>query len=400
MNNRHLPFWSFFHDIEKTLSYERWIDKYTLFFEALSQETILYDKDWHNFKQFCKALYLQDYRDEEKFEKLLDRAIEKEQNWLLTQLRQTPDTNLSNTDADGQLQRSRDRAEIENSIPEKDPVRDDTVEDKTNSLVGPEAIAHRSMFYLPPMDRFTENSSSNRSLQPVNFLLTDEYFPVTRRQMVKAWQFLRHKERGIKSDGLDLEATVIQIAKNGLFLEPIYKPSLRNREDTLIIFSDYRGSMTPFHELSNRLIHTAKTEGGHPRAPLFYFQNYPVGYVYKNPNLTQPLKLKEALLKTNRNFTLAIIISDAGAARGNTDPGAIRARVDMTSLFLDNLNESCAHTIWLNPMPRHRWKNTAAELIEKKVFLMTPVLEHNSYNFQEILRTILKQNLKKIKANR
>jgi uncharacterized protein with von Willebrand factor type A (vWA) domain len=208
--------------------------------------------------------------------------------------------------------------------------------------------------------------------------------------MIKGWQFLRLKEKNNRPENIDIEATIEQIAKDGMFIEPQYLHGFQNRLDTLIIFADYRGSMTPFHELTNRLIQTARSEGGHPRAPVFYFQNYPIGYVYRQPNLTMPVKLKEALVTANRNFTLAIVISDAGAARGNTDKNRVDSRIQITCDFLDDLSSYCAHTIWLNPMPTHRWKDTAAILPKDKLTLMAPILDHETYNFQDTLRTILK----------
>ena len=161
-----------------------------------------------------------------------------------------------------------------------------------------------------------------------------------------------------------------------------------------MIFADYRGSMAPFHELSKRLIHTATTEGGHHKASVWYFQNCPSGYVYRKSNLTQPVKLKDAFSSANKNFTLAIVISDAGSARGNKDPQLVNSRMKMTLPFLDSLDKSCAHSIWLNPMPIHRWKGSCAEQILNKVYLMAPILEHDAYNFQETLRLVLKQDKK------
>lgn len=217
--------------------------------------------------------------------------------------------------------------------------------------------------------------------------------------MIKGWQFLRQKERSNAADGIDVQATIQKIAREGLFFEPAFKSGVRNREDAVIIFADCRGSMAPFHELTNRLIQTARGPGGHPKAQVFYFQNFPIGYVYKGPNLDKPVKLKEALIKANRNLTLAIVISDAGAARGNNEPKRNSARLEMTKKFLAELDKSCAHTIWLNPMPSHRWKDTAAALIRKEVFLMTPIFDSATYNFQDTFRTILKQNLKNIKLS-
>jgi uncharacterized protein with von Willebrand factor type A (vWA) domain len=398
MIRHHLPFWPFFEEIETTLSYERWIDKYRLFVDALLSHHIGYDKDWKQFKQFCKILYLQDHRDEEVFDRILAGAIEKEKGWLASILQEVSfddagGKNDLQPDAEKVSPEGKDKDNKEDK-PKKDAATGQTEkEQKTREVATESKVENKTMYYHPP--DLTGSKPENENSKAFSFLQTDEYFAISRRQMVKAWQFLRLKDKGRKQEDIDLVATVEQIAKDGIFLEPKYRYGKINREDTIIIFADYRGSMTPFHELTNRLIRTAKGEGGHPRACVFYFKNYPVGYVYERPNLSQPVKLRQALIKTNRNFTLAIVISDAGAARGNKEGTDLRAT--MTGEFIQQLRDTCAHTIWLNPMPVHRWSGTAAEKIRKDVFLMAPIMEQGQQDLQDTLRAVLKQHIKPLR---
>jgi len=397
MTSHRLPFWHFFHAIEKELSYERWINKYLLFLNALRDNHVEYDDDWTALKKFCKFVYLQNYQDEERFNELLDIAIAREKELLTTYLSNTSLSENGNTSSTPGSADTGNSSKNNGDLNKKDSgnktIPDD--DDENDEVSGNEPIESsgpRTLYYKPPVINSTITTSGTKSKDSadINFLMTDEYFPVSRRQMIKGWQFLRYQEKGGFTTEIDIPATVQRIAREGLFTEPKYNRGLLNREDTLIIFADYRGSMTPFHELTDRLIETAHKEGGHPRAPVFYFQNYPSGYVYKKSNFSEPVKLKEALLKSNRNSTLAIVISDGGAARGNTDPGRLALRKQMTSYLLDALKESCAHTLWLNPMPAHRWKDTAAEFVGEKGLLMAPIIDHANYNFQDTLRTILR----------
>jgi len=396
MSNRNLPFWSFFHDIEKALSYERWIDKYKLFLDALTFGQIIYDKDYNHFINFCKALYLQDHRDEDQFESILRQAIAREKAWLSTLLQEEATASQKPQENTSPIQETKtgSKTNEDEIAPEDKPITGNQEPDEIYEQQERGLPAESNTVYYHPSFTKIHRDNQSTSARLINYLLTDEYFPVSRRQMVKGWQFLRRQEKGVKQNDLDLRETIKQIAIEGMFLEPKYRFGIRNREDAIIIFADYRGSMIAFHELSNRLIETAKGEGGHPRAPVYYFQNYPSGYVYKKSNFTEPVKIKEALLKTNRNFTVAIVISDAGAARGNKDQQAIASRVTMTDFLLDHLNKTCAHTVWLNPMPAHRWKGTAAEIIREKVLLMAPIIEQGSYNFQDNMRNILKHHVK------
>ena len=165
-----------------------------------------------------------------------------------------------------------------------------------------------------------------------------------------------------------------------------------NRADNLIFFADTRGVMAPFHEFTRRLIYTAKNEGGQMKAPVYYFQNYPSGFVYKQENLSDPIKVAETLLKTNRNATLAIIISDAGAALSDFADESQRTQyATNVKLFLNQLREQVAHIIWLNPMPEHRWLGTPAQEIQTQVTIMAPVFDEGGINFPNIVRLLLKK---------
>ncbi|WP_336514606.1 hypothetical protein [Pollutibacter soli] len=389
MSLARLPFWNFFHELEKKLSYERWIDKYQQFLKSLEGGHVSYDEDWKQFRQFCKFMFLQDFRDERQFDTLLDVAIEKEKIFLESLVAKTSQaTDASKIKPEPKKENPSPGSPVKDNVSQHHPQMDNAAD----TSIMPEPMEQEETLQLQflPIQVVAHEQQVQYSSSETEFLQTDEYFPVTRRQMVKGWQFLRLKEKSDAREGIDVEETIKQVAKDGLFLNPVYKSGERNREDTLIIFADYRGSMAPFHELTNRLIETARKGGGHPRVPVYYFQNHPVGYVFTNPNMSGPVKIKEALLKTNRNFTLAVVISDAGAARGNSNPERRKSRTEITGAFLDFLDETCAHTIWLNPMPMHRWKGNAAELISKKVFLMAPVLDRYGDKFQETLRTILK----------
>lgn len=397
-NNERLIFWSFFKRIEAELSYERWIDKYLLFEATVMGHHLPYDDDWTAFRRFCKALYLQNQNDEVKFDQILTEAIEEEKKYFLSLLveekiaiaPETPSTPQEGTPA----------ASKNNELPP------DTSKNK-GQTDGPKTDATNNQtetipYYFNPQLREDfmpahEATGINTALYPSsNFLFTDEYFPVTRRQMSKAWQYLRRKEPKGWSDKIDIVATIKDTAQHGMFLQPIFHRGMENKKDTLIIFADCRGSMTPFAEYTQRLIHSAKHDGGHSRAPVYYFQNYPLGVLYQQPNLSEPVKISEALAHTNPQSTIAIIISDAGAARGYDEDNLgkrNKVRLGLIETFLLQLNEKVAHIVWLNPIPKHRWHESAANDINTKnlVSVMAPVFDENYFDFQGIINLLLKQ---------
>ncbi|PHN01196.1 hypothetical protein [Flavilitoribacter nigricans] len=383
-----LIFWPFFERLEKELSYERWLDKYRLFQQALMSGAVPYDEEWRAFRQFCKFLYLQDHNDEARFDELLDEAIAEEKNRLLAVWQQLPGTGP----------RTPEEQDVE--IPEKEeedrpsarpPV---TQPSQQRTAPPPPEPATETKFFHPQFDIQLpeEGGESEAKRTGYHYLHTDEYFPANRREMVKSWQYLRRMERAGASSRINIVKTVQRIAKEGVFIEPEYEDTFVNRQDILFLFADTRGSMTPFHELTKRLVLTAKGEGGHRRAPTFFFQNAPLEYLFRAPNLTDPVPMKQAVQRANRNISYAFIISDAGAARGNDNREQIERRVRLIRPFLQLLQSHMAYVIWLNPMPYHRWKGTAAEAIaaEPAVTTMVPVLEEGEFNYQDVIRRIIK----------
>lgn len=391
-----LPFWHFFRRLEKELSYEPWIEKYKLFLQGITELGLLSERQdfipggtEQAFVQFCKFLYLQDVRDEKRFEEILKEAIQVEKKEWAEWIRE-----VEPLDIEEDPEKNPEKDSGSNNFPSSQG--NSKEETPTDSNEEPETETPQSI-YLQYRPAFSYEQGQGISVNPVapRFLDSDEYFPLTRREMVKSWQYLRIKKKSGFDNQLDMAKIVDQVAVQGIFTSPVYRPKLVNRNDALVIFADTRGSMTPFEALSDRLIETAKGQTEHPNAPVFYFQNFPGGYVFKARNLSEPIPLAEALRSSNAKVTYAIVISDAGAARGVSDEEVIANRAKMTQQFLKILQQHTSKIIWVNPMPRHRWANTAAERIafpEKFTApapdVMLSVLDEKSFHFQSALHVL------------
>jgi hypothetical protein len=187
-----------------------------------------------------------------------------------------------------------------------------------------------------------------------NFLLTSDYFPVTRRQMKQSWRYLRRPVReGIPTE-LDIEATVNQIGQQGVLLEPVLVPRRVNRTELLLLI-DQDGSMVPFHALSHRLAETAVRGGRLGKAGIYYFHNCPMDYLYHD-SYHQEAEAIDDMLPRLPERTVVLIFSDAGAARG----GYSEERIELTEKFLTQLRQRVRYIAWLNPMPQKRWFGTTA----------------------------------------
>ena len=194
------------------------------------------------------------------------------------------------------------------------------------------------------------------------FTQSDEYFPVTRRQMKQSWRHLRRMVREGPLVEIDIEATIACFSQQGIPSNPVLVPGRINRTKLLLLL-DHKGSMVPFHALSQRLAETAQRGGRLGEAGVFYFHNCPTQYLYRDPSRQQAELVSKLLLKLRPDRSVVLIFSDGGAARGGFNP----ERLELTNQFLDRLKERVRYVTWLNPMAKERWTGTTAGEIAQRV---------------------------------
>lgn len=211
-------------------------------------------------------------------------------------------------------------------------------------------------------------TSSGNDLPSQQFGASSEFFPITRRQMKQNWRYLRRLVREGPATELDIAATIDQWGRQGVFLNPVLVPRRRNRVELLLLI-DQDGSMVPFHALSSRLVETASREGRLGRTSAYYFHNCPIDYLYQDPYQTMAKPLTTVLAQLNPIQSVALIISDAGSARGYFNP----ERLELTQVFLQQLQQQIPYIVWLNPVPQSRWRrSTAGEIAQ-----LVPMFELN-----------------------
>jgi hypothetical protein len=198
------------------------------------------------------------------------------------------------------------------------------------------------------------SSRRDRELKRPRYSLLTEYFPVTRRQMKQCWRYLRRPVREGVPIELDVEATVAKMGREGILLKPVLMPPRSNRTD-LVLMIDQEGSMVPFHELSRQLVETAQRGGRLRQTRVLYFHDYPDDYLYRHPAMLNAQPISEVLEEIGER-AVVLIVSDAGAARGNFD----QERVESTKVWIEQLQQSVRYCAWLNPMPNEWWRHTTA----------------------------------------
>lgn len=191
---------------------------------------------------------------------------------------------------------------------------------------------------------------------------TDEYLPVTRRQMKQSWRHLRRPTRQGPPTELDIEATVDDVGRQGVLFEPILVPRRINRA-VLLLLIDQGGSMTPFHPLSFRLAETAVRGGRFGSVNIYYFHNCPREYLYHDSAQVKAELVKDVLDRLHHEQTGVLIFSDAGAARHKYNIERLIATME----FVEKLKQQFRYIAWLNPVPDDRWSDATAQDIRQLV---------------------------------
>jgi hypothetical protein len=254
-----------------------------------------------------------------------------------------------------------------------------TAPDRALVLLPEYPLTPREVTGLPPMT-LPGTTAPDRAL-----VLLPEY-PLTPREVAQVWRRLRRPQRLGPATELDIDATVRQAGRTGLATPPVTVPPRRNMA-RLLLLVDRQGSMTPFDHYVDVVCDSIEAAGRLDQVNRYYFHNCPVsgadpgpledlanpfnpeldaalpliepcaaGRVYVDPQLSQARPLPDVLAAC-ASGTLAVVISDAGAARG----GYSTLRLLDTLAMAKALRASVTGYVWLNPVPRARWPRTTAE---------------------------------------
>lgn len=243
--------------------------------------------------------------------------------------------------------------------------------------------------------------ASGQAGEPVGpaYPLTAEFLPVSIRAMKQNWRYLRRMVRSGPPVELDLEATIRQVGRTRFMVQPVLRPRRVNRS-ALLLLLDQKGSMVPFHFLARRVAETATASGCFGKAGVYYFHNcpprppdapppdranpYAEHLLYAKPQCLEPQPVSALMDEFAYAHADVLIFSDAGAARG----GWNEQRIQATALFLYQLaTRGIEQLVWLNPMPRDRWRETSAEAIARFV----PMFSIDAQGMEDTIRALRSQ---------
>ncbi|MEH1853765.1 MAG: hypothetical protein V7L11_19290 [Nostoc sp.] len=191
-----------------------------------------------------------------------------------------------------------------------------------------------------------------------NFYLNPKDFPIQLQDVQVAWRLLRKAMQIGWDYELDIEATLDRIEREGIFSEVVMR-SVRIRRTELLLLIDDSPAMIPFFPALQPFIQAIQEARINP-ARIYRFTSYPDEYLYHWHHPAKAEPLTNLLSKLHRNRTVALIISDTGAATATYS----QERIQGISKFLTALSPCIRQLIWLNPLPSQRWEQTSAWAID------------------------------------
>ncbi|MEY3869140.1 MAG: hypothetical protein RLZZ338_3031 [Cyanobacteriota bacterium] len=320
------------------------LDDYQLALDALANPAPTFNlHSWESVVQLCRRLWVKTREQNRIFDNCLEQIIPQ---WSTSKLKGKEKTARENT-LKSTISTSAENSGTTspNQTPLPPPKTPDLPQEKVVKTIG--RIAKPDHNYIP-------------------LKVSKTYLPASPQQMRQSWLTLHYPQfAGIPTE-IDIDATIAQVKKAGIFFEPVIVPPQQPRLELLLLI-DRQGSMVPFHGLARQLIETAVVGGHFGKIEKYYFENYPDDDIYLDPECWQSKRIGWLLSRQNLQQTSVLIFSDAGAARGKFNPKRLQA----TELFLRKLKRDCPVIIWLNPLPKERWQKTTAEDIANLSPLVT-----------------------------
>ena len=191
-------------------------------------------------------------------------------------------------------------------------------------------------------------------LEQQNFLFRGAYRPLSVRDMQLSWLYLRSENVKKTTDYLDVEGTIQYFTKTGQFL-PVYHEEISYKA-RLMILIDYAASMDAFREFAQLLTHLAPVSKFGQIPSVLYFNQIPENTLYKSPQHIIGYDVKDLHNYFSKKKVDIIILSDVGAAQRLYNQMVI----DRIRNSLRDLQPIANKMVWLNPMPKHRWRGTNA----------------------------------------
>jgi uncharacterized protein len=229
--------------------------------------------------------------------------------------------------------------------------------------------------------RVQTSISTNQSFrQELKFPPVD--LPISLSQVRENWRLLRQVDRWGIAEEIDVEKTVAEISRVGFVGDVVLRPILRQRSE-LVVLVDDGDQMVPYLPAVAPLF-TAITNNWVCPAEIYRFIGYPAWFLSKWLDPSCSVVVSELLARLHRSNTVVMVVSEMGAATGEWSAERLKGTRD----FLRRWQLCTRQILWINPVPRDRWRGTMAAEIQKDLGgKMLWVGDMGSREMQSLLRS-------------
>lgn len=338
------------------------LEQYDLLRQALAQGYGL--GGWQDIKRVCRLLWVKSCAGDDAniFDRTFDRYIQQHHNKMPVQ----PDEPVPES--------------AQKTPPPKPPSNLPQIPPriKTPSTQKPGEVKVPVAIQTKPASISFEDAKKDFHVTPTDF-------PIQLQDVQVSWRLLKQVKQVGRDYELDIEATLYRIEREGIFTDVVMRP-VRVRRTELLLLIDDSSAMIPFFPALQPFIQAVEQARITP-ARIYRFTSYPDEYLYdwNRPALAQPLT--DILPKLHRQRTVALILSDAGAATATYS----QERIEGISKFLTKLSPCIRQLIWLNPLPPQRWEQTSAWTID--AVLNGKMLTYEPASLRTATRRIPQENM-------
>gem|GEM_PF-5637510 len=267
----------------------------------------------------------------------------------------------------------------ETSLP-ADAAGEAAPEPSTPEEVAPHGVQEEASIPLQP---------GEPSETPDEIHLIRHHDPCPASELRREWQQLESEHPSFTQLDLNVPATIKSIARKGYFDQPVLRPRM-HQDLNLLLFMDSGGSMLPMEEFCQRWRSIMRKSIRVRQTRVCYFRNLPSSGIFRDTALQDPIPLRKFWGGLGGGNTVALIISDLGAARKTWDSIRILDARD----FSRALTRKGFEQLWLNPLRRSYWRDTSAEKIAEKVPLMLSMSQDDTKEAIQYLNQHTKRRMR------
>ena len=180
--------------------------------------------------QLCKSLWMKSQKQEEEFTQHFETAFSQMLQFIAEQKAE---------DVRADERESEDSEEVEETGTEEEQTEDDTSEEEKPESGSEKPLRNQSKKELyASLEESSATQFQNETVDhsnPYNFVFSDEFLPFTEREVSQIWRSVSRPVPGYAHTKLNIPETVEHIAREGVFIEPVYEQSSTNTVRLLIL---------------------------------------------------------------------------------------------------------------------------------------------------------------------